>query len=243
MFQQTWQGFLRVMEHVVAHLDGESSYHQLQTALRENLDRLGCEIMQLVIEAADQRLRERREERPGWVVTRRDDVKRVLSQFGMLEYRRTYFKHRQSGARRYLVDDLIGLTPHARVEPTLKARLAERATNQSYDKSGQWSDTPAWRVSAQTVMKTVRAAGRGALDGGKPKEKRRVRYLYVDADEDHVANQDGPRWQPRLVYVHEGVEQVPGRRRLKNARYFGGLYVRQTESLWQEVWRYLDARY
>lgn len=41
-----------------------------------------------------------------------------------------------------------------------------------------------------------------------PKERRKAEYLYIEAEEDHVANQDpeGSRWQPRLVYVHEGVK-------------------------------------
>lgn len=77
--------------------------------------------------------------------------------------------------------------------------------------------------------------------GGK---LRRVRYLFVQADEDHVANQKGPRWQPRLVTVHEGVQGPPGRRQLIRPVRLGGLYLRgEAEQLYEEVWKYLDATY
>ena len=58
-------------------------------------------------------------------------------------------------------------------------------------------------------------------------EKRRVKYLYVEADEDHIALQfhkkkgDIKRWKGhgdngqiiKLVYVHEGYEEAEGKRK------------------------------
>src|SRR5690606_41516807 len=70
-----------------------------------------------------------------------------------------------------------------------------------------------------------------------PEKKRRVPYLFIQADEDHVGNQDGPRWHPRLVTVHEGVEGPSWRKRLINAQHFGGLYSGRNEALWHEVWQ------
>lgn len=76
-------------------------------------------------------------------------------------------------------------------------------------------------------------------------ERRQVKHLYVEADEDHVPNQDpeGARWQPRLLYIHEGLEGTGKRRKLKNVFYLGGLYHQDTESLCNAVWHYLDAHY
>lgn len=248
LLQGIWHRFLRVAETAVDYLESESSFHELQEGLRRELDNAALGILQLVIEAMDAKIVNAPQERRNWHVVRRDDPKRLLTMFGMLEYRRTYFRHKRNKKYRYLVDERIGVTPHTKVDATLKARLVERAAAQSYRISGQWSDTKAFHVSGQTVMNTIREAVRNlqAENLAPPGvgEKRRVEYLYIEADEDHVGNQDGPRWQPRLVYVHEGVEAGSGGdRRLKNPCYFGGLYKGTTPELWDEVWRYLDRHY
>ena len=49
------------------------------------------------------------------------------------------------------------------------------------------------------------------------RQKTKVKYLYVEADEDHVALQNGKSVMPRLVYVHEGYEHSNSKRKkLKN---------------------------
>ena len=245
LFQQTWKAFLRVMELVLELVDGKLTYTEFQKRLRERLDELGREICQSVIEATDERLREERKEREGWVIARRDDDKEFLSPFGVIHYRRTYFKHKKSGVYRYLADEVVGLGPHERIDPLLRAQLAERAVDMPYAKAGRWSETEAWHVSGQTVMKAVRKVPTPAEKSRSQEAKRRVSYLFIEADEDHVPKQKGkPRWQPRLVYVHEGHEEGSADRpRLRNVRYFGGLYQGRVEELWEEVWRDLDARY
>lgn len=67
----------------------------------------------------------------------------------------------------------------------------------------------------------------------------------MEADEDHVANQDleGSHWQLCLVYVHDGLEGTSKRRKLKSVQHFGGLYYRNAEALCNEIWHYLDAHY
>jgi hypothetical protein len=70
-----------------------------------------------------------------------------------------------------------------------------------------------------------------------------VKVLFVEADEDHVANQKGGCLEPKLVYVHEGKVQVgKDRWELINARYFSGMYSNSDE-LWVEVVDYLDEAY
>lgn len=245
LFQQTWKAFLQVMELVAELADGKCTYSEFQRRLKERLDELGRDVCRSVIEGADQRLREERKEREGWVIARRNDDKEFLSPFGVIRYQRTYFKHRQSGAYCYLADEVVGLGPHERIDPLLRAQLAERAVEMPYGKAGRWSETEAWHVSRQTVMKAVRKVRLPEKKSPSQEAKRRVRYLFIEADEDHVPRQKGkPRWQPRLVYVHEGHEQgSTDRPRLRHVRYFGGLYQGCVQTLWEEVWRYLDGHY
>lgn len=76
-----------------------------------------------------------------------------------------------------------------------------------------------------------------------PKGKRRLRFLYVEADEDHVAGQDKKDHLPRLVYVHEGKEQVgKDRFKLKRPYYLAGLYP-DTDELWLTVLSFIEEHY
>jgi len=243
--QLVWTRFLRIWEHVVDALEKGTGFQELQSKLREELDGLGRDILRSVIEAADQELRENSSARRGWVVDQRGHEKELLTVFGPMRYSRTYFKHKASRARAYLADRMIGITPHQRIDAGLKAELVERATDQSYQKSGAWCEVKSWRVSGQTVMKAVHSVELSKRRRAPAVAARRcVPYLFIQADEDHVSNQRGPRWQPRLVTVHEGTEGPPERRRLIRPRRFGGLYQgAEAEQLYEQVWNYLDATY
>lgn len=242
MLQDVWSSFLHVAEGVIERLQGKTSMMEFQKQLRADLDGLGRQIITQVAEAADRRLVEQPTERSGWVVGRRDDKKELLTTFGPVTYHRTYFRHKNTRQYRYLVDEMLGVSAHQRIDTALKAQLAAQATHTSYRKSGSWSQQAGWHVSGQSVMHAVRAAH---TDGKvvAPKKKRNVQYLFIEADEDHVASQEGTAWQPRLVYVHEGIIEKSKRRELRNPRYFGGLYIKDSESLWNQVWHYLDETY
>jgi len=239
--QRLRQRYLQFLQVVVDVLTDEVSYRDFEDRLRQELDALGRDIVKWVVESCDERLREEPQARPGWVVARRGDEKQLLTPFGMVSYERTYFRHRARKQYAYLADAVIGVTPHQRVNDGVKARLVERAVEQSYRKSGRWTAEEAWHVSAQTVMTALRQT-RVPDERKAPVTKRRVKYLFVEADEDHVPRQHGGRWQPRLVYVHEGWrERQDGRRELIRPHYFGGLD--DPQELWATVWRYLEGHY
>jgi len=241
LLQRLRERYLQFVQVVVDVVTAEVSYRDFEERLRQELDALGRDIVKWVVEASDEHLREEPQARPGWVVARRGDEKQLLTPFGMVSYERTYFRHRAGKQYAYLADAVIGVTPHQRVNDGVKARLVELAVEQSYRKSGRWGPEEAWHVSAQTVMAALRQTS--VPDWRKaPGTKRRVKYLFVEADEDHVPSQQGGRWQPRLVYVHEGWrERQDGRRELIRPHYFGGLD--DPQELWATVWRYLEGHY
>ncbi len=61
------------------------------------------------------------------------------------------------------------------------------------------------QVTRQTVMNTIRRLGNVENDEAEiPLKKRVVKTLYIEADEDHVALQNGRNKEIKLIYVHEG---------------------------------------
>jgi hypothetical protein len=93
-------------------------------------------------------------------------------------------------------------------------------------------------------MNSIRKLGRVNNDAVEIKEKKKVvETIYIEADEDHVALQDGRCAEPKLVYVHEGIKKVGKERwELLNPRYFSGVYNNNDE-LWLEVADYIDEAY
>lgn len=243
--QQIWEKFHRLAELVLEELERGVDYASFQERLKEELNELARWILKEVLEAADGYLRQHREERPGWEVERKEEAKGMLTSFGEVRYKRTYYRHKETGEYAHLVDRLAGYEPHARVDANLKAEVVDLATELSYRKSGK---EPARRasgaeVSGTAVMQAVREFDLKEEQPVSFGEKRRIKYLFVEADEDHVPAQGKGVHQPKLVYVHEGGQQVAkDRRQLKSPYYLAGIYP-DAEDLWYEVLDYLDRRY
>ncbi len=85
-------------------------------------------------------------------------------------------------------------------------------------------------------------------------ELKQVDYLFIEADEDHVAEQHGDNTEDnksfisKLVYVYEDKQNVEGskdKRELVNSFYFSGLYPGKegNDKLWNNVQDYINATY
>lgn len=159
----------------------------------------------------DRQIKEKKTERRGWQVWRSGDRKEIVTRFGPVTYQRTYYWHKDTKRYAYLVDEQAGYTPHLRVDHHVKGELIACAADLSYRKSGQVIGERCGKVSisGQTVKQAVDTFERPTL----PKqERKRIATLYIEADKDHVACQDGRSFEARLVYIHEGWE-ANGKRR------------------------------
>ena len=214
---------------------------------------LGLSMIAEEWEFYDSLLRDRKELRPGWQVVRRDLVSKLTS-LGEVRYKKTYFHNPQTGERCYLLDKLMGFGRGERLAEDAVARIYEEAAESSYRKSGINASISGMPVSKETVMEKLHPLQFPPAE--KPEEKRQVKTLYIDADEDHMALQY-PRekgdikgavknnFMSKLVYVYEGIRSEGNRHELQGVRYFGGGYegTAGTERLWKEVYEYISGTY
>lgn len=214
---------------------------------------LGLSIIAEEWESYDELLRKRKELRSEWYIVRRDETT-LLTSLGSVTYHKTLFKNKTTGASEYLLDRIMGIEKHARMTEDASARLLEEAVQTSYRRGGENVSVSGEVVSRETVMNKIHALQ--FPKAAPQKEKKVLKYLYIDADEDHVSLQylhekgdiKSP-WSntimPKLVYVYEGITDENGRNELINARYFGGVYEggKGTEQLWTEVREYIEASY
>lgn len=211
--------------------------------MRKSLDQVGAELVGRALEIVDDVVRDSKNRKKEYYIQRRDDEKTLLTEFGEINYRRTYYKNKKDGSYTYLSDDMVGIVPYARMDLSLEAALVEKSLDLSYKKSGEAISTIS-SVSKQTVMNSIRRLGDVENSAVKiDKTKKVVNIIYIDADEDHVAMQEGTNKQIKLIYVHEGRKEISkGRYELINKRYFTGS-LKNNEELWLEVANYLDEAY
>lgn len=223
---------------------GKGEISEVNKKLEEMLDEIGVMLVKHVLETIDDIVRdsEARKEK-GYNIEKRNVEKTLITVFGDVNYKRTYYKNKRNGEYAYLSDEILGLEPNDRMDMLFETRLIENAIDLSYRKSGK-SVSSNTEVADQTVMNTIRKLGKVENNIVEIKEKKKeIDILFIEADEDHVPMQDGTNRQIKLVYVHEGRRLVSkDRYELKNPRFFAGYYT-DSEELWLEVADYLDKAY
>lgn len=111
-----------------------------------------------------------------------------MTSLGSVTYRKTLFKNKFTGKYEYLLDRVMGIEKHARMTEDAEAELLEEAVQTSYRKGGIAASITEECVSKETVMNKLHGL-EFPKNQEKPKEKKVVDYLYIDADEDHVSLQ------------------------------------------------------
>src|SRR5690625_1601925 len=211
--------------------------------LKNVLDEVGILLTSGVIEEVEKRVKEDPNRISDWIVKSKDNIKSLATIFGEIKYKRSYYQNKKTGEYKYLVDEILGIKPHDKMDISLKAKLIEEAIDSPYRKSGQ-KVSDSLELTGQTVMNSIRELGPVENNTVPIKEKNKeVKLLFIEADEDHVSLQNGKNIEPKLVYVHEGRKKVgKNRYKLINKRVFSGVY-KSSEDLWLEVADYIDEAY
>jgi hypothetical protein len=239
-------GVKKIEERIKSFLSEGKDIADLILDLNQDLMKLGRDIVTEVLEDMDEFLRNDGVRKRDWEIVRKQETG-LLTTFGQIRYSRTYFKPKHGGKRKYLVDELVGIKPHERMSADVVINTLDEATESSYRKAGEKASCEDI-VSKQAVMSKVHTVEVKPLTL-KDVEKREVRILYIEADEDHVAHQakrkGGSRClMPKLIYVHEGIDlekSTAKRKVLKNVRYFGEDC--KSEDLWLQVAQYISEQY
>lgn len=210
---------------------------------------MGRDMMVEMIGTLEESLLNSEDRKMEWVVQSRNREKTISTLLGDICFQRTYYKNRETGVFRHLADDLLGIEPHTRIDTGLQADMLTKAKEMSYEKVvGSYDDIS---ISSRSTVKNLvhRTSMEGSNWPNPVEEKRKVRFLYVEADEDHVHQQRGKGLIMKLAYVHEGKRVLnPAcksnhkRNEFIGAKYLTGLYPKN-DDFWFEVLDYLEATY
>jgi len=232
---------LSVAAKVLEVLEGEVSYQDFEMILKEELDGLGCEVLKVVLEELDREIKEDKARKKEWAVVRKNG-KDLLTPFGAINYERTYYRHKESSEYCYLVDQKAGFKPRSRISESLKAELVDASAAMSYENAtvelSRYNQE--LKMSKQTVGNCIKAFE--AKKEPAPEEKKKVKVLYIEADEDHIKVRGRKRKTiAKLVYIHEGVVGEK-RKVLINKRHFTTVN-RKPGDFWYEIAEYIESHY
>lgn len=162
----------------------------------------------------------------------------LITEYGNIEYMRRYYRNKQTNEYIYLADEKMGIEKNERITKDVQSKIIELAHNVSYSKAGKKA-VASEIISPTTVMHKVRQE---ELKVETKEEKKQIKRLYIEADEDHVSQRGKKVGMPKLIYVHEGTYTKGKRNILKNVHYIGSL-GKNSEELWLEVAEYIDKKY
>ncbi len=157
----------------------------------------------------------------------------------------------QDGRYLYLLDRAIKLPPHERFSAQAEAKALSEAEVHSYQHAADSLSVGAQTVSKVAVMEKIHGLRECFPEDEYSGEKKSVKYLYIEADEDHVNRQKAGEekagiFMGKLIYLFEGKKELcEGRKVLISPHYHGGLYQGSEENavLWKEVQRYIETHY
>lgn len=209
-----------------------------EKAFRAPTQEFLCGLMQEYYECIDEALRLDKSSRKGssLIIERRNDIRQVLTEFGNLAYRRTYYFSRKENRYEYPVDQVAGLEGYERISAGVGLNLATAACAMSYGNSSNFATGN--KVSRQTVMHKVRSSEPVV----KEASLRNVPVLHIDADEDHVTLTGGKNTIVPLISVYEGIEKKGKRGVCKNVFHISE-YGKRTDELWEQALDELERRY
>jgi hypothetical protein len=215
---------------------------ELEIGLEAITDNFLLNMTQTYIESYDKEIKADKKWRKenGLVVERNDDKREILIKFGMLTYHRTYYYDKQNDTYIYLVDEALGIDPYERISTAVAADMVEYSSDNSYAKSSQYATGGI--VSRQTVMNKTRKLNEEKLKIETKGPKRKVQVLHIDADEDHVALQDGKNAIVPLITIYEGTKRIAKRGQCINPHHIHG-FGQGIEETWLKVANYIYDRY
>lgn len=179
--------------------------------------------------------------------------KSLITKNGKAKFERRYYKDNKTGENVCLTDNVLGLEKGERIDKKVKAELIQKASEQSYSKSGKLV-IPEMEISSTTVMRNVRKnEWKINIEERKEEEKIKAKNIFIQVDEDHIKERGKKGCTiSKIVTIYTKkrtltkpdripeVKQV--RKELVDKFTFSGLY-KDTQEMWEDVAYYIDCTY
>lgn len=219
----------------------ERGISEFTNNLEQEMIRFGSQVTQFLVEYAESIIFQLKDRKEKFSSLEKDD-RTIISIFGEINFQRRYYQDKETKERIYLLDQFLGLEPSERILSNVRERIIEEARETSYKRAGQKASYGT-EISKQTVKNEVNKLKFYPEIEKEEINKKKVKKLYIIADEDHVHLQKGGIEEPRLVIIYDSIIAKGKRIELKNKKHFGGIYTKKIDDLWEEVMTYIENNY
>lgn len=241
-----------ILEAEEKFLKNPKDFYGLETAVKTSAESFSAGFLSTVLSSMNERLCKDAWRKQKYNICRHDQ-RTLITSVGDVVFESTYFKRRDGeGGYHYLLEEILGLEAHERFSEAAETAILTEALKTSYEEATKVIPSKS-EITKTTVMNKVHGIAE-VIPLKEPSEKKKCKYLFIEADEDHVAEQHGhwskenPGFISRLAYIYEYKQEDPkikGRKELVNTYYFSGLYEgsKGVQQFWEEVQRFIELNY
>ncbi len=224
----------------------------LTGAIKEFTDVLGKELFSEIVTQIENLVFDDSKRKKKYEAVRFAD-KSLVTKNGKAKFERRYYKDKETGENICLTDKILGIDKGERIDKKVKAELIQKASEQSYSKSGKLV-VPEMEISATTVMRNVRKnEWKMDIKERKEEEKISAKNIFIQVDEDHIKERGKKGCTiSKIITIYTGKrtltkpERIPEvkqvRKELVDKFTFSGLY-KDTQEMWEDVAYYIDCTY
>jgi hypothetical protein len=232
---QIAQDFIRKL---VNDMTAGESFSVIEKKVAQEVAQCAARITGAYLEYVDQAIAEDKEgrRRAGYAVERHKDSRSLMTTFGEVTYRRTYYR-KDSGGYDYLLDTTMGIDSYLRLSQVYSLALADAGREMPYSKACRY--TGGSLVSRQTVMECVRESNAADEESFS---LRKIPELHVDADEAHITLHGGQKSSVPLISVYEGIGHEGSRNYCRNIFHISQ-YGKTVDDLWEQALTEVEKRY
>lgn len=227
-------------------------FYSLETSVKSSAESFSAGFLSMVLSGMDERLCKDAWRKLKYNICRHDK-RTLITSVGDVVFDSTYFESRDSQKEyHYLLEEMLGLDAHERFSEAAETAILTEAMKTSYEEAAKVIPSKS-EITKTTVMNKVHGIAE-MIPFQVPETKKKCKYLFIEADEDHIAEQHG-RWSKdntgfisRLAYIYEYKQENPkikGRKELVNTYYFSGLYEgsKGVRTFWEEIQKYIETTY
>lgn len=251
LLEQLVNGLLEAEENF---LSNPKDFYSLEKTVKSTTDATAAKFMEAVLNSMDELIYNDGYRKSKYNV-QRTDQRTLISSVGDIQFNCTYYKKNDGqGGHVYLLEEILGLGKKERFTEEAEVIMLTEALKTSYSEAARALPSKT-KITKTTVMNKVHKIA-DEIPYVSAEKKKECKYLFVEADEDHVAEQHG-RHSPaekndgfisRLAYVYEYKRDTPGckrRKELVNTFYFGGIYSGSdgVEKFWSNIGDYIEQTY
>lgn len=234
--------------------ENPKDFYSLESSVKTSTEAFAAGFLGAILSEMDLSIRNS-SWRDGRYKVHRNDTRTLISSVGDISFECTYYKGMgERNGFTHLLEALIGLEKNERFTEGAEAAMLCEALKTSYAEATRILPSKQ-EISKTTVMNKIHSIAEDIPDTIY-EEPKSAPYLFIEADEDHVAEQHGRQrdneknssFVSKLVYIYEYKQDAPnvsGRKELINKYYFSGIYQGESgnRKLWSKVSEFIDKNY